>query len=635
MTTQPDHPRFIFSLRWKIILPFMFLALFIGLGATVFVNQLSGQENELRLVRQLRDSGQQATDEVVRIEERLLEIERAIADTEGVPDAVAFGDSEELRQRILSLVINLKIDVAVVLDREGTSLLASRRGSSEMPDILRGEAYYQDWPFVRRVLMLNPSLGLSEDPIGEKQSGLHSIRRNDVDEFVFFIAGPLIGEGGTILGAVLVGEYLENLVDKLSWDARADISIYDVFSGQYLSTTFESETTWDPPGLALTAELIDAARSPDGGQEPYRSISVAGQSYGEVLTPFTARQGSVELGVLGISLLGGEDPDLAYRAYREQVTIVIGIGALVLILIIFVGILISNSITRPLVDLAVASSQVAIGNLDTYVSEEGRDEVGVLARTFNRMVEGLREGAMYRDLFGGAITAQLREQMRESLSNKEALLRGHSTKATILFAELQGLTSADYDYDPMELMRTLNSYFAGVAPIITQLRGVLNKFDGETIMASFGILPRCIPPQVSALLATHAGLEILNFVKTLNNRRRSRGVPLLGIRVGISTGNVIAGRLGTKDRLHYTVVGDTVATAQNIQRIIRDPTGGSLLIGEDTYHYLECVRSQFEFGRQGRAQLHAVDREITVYEVQDHTTRLVGRSQSIPEQGGS
>lgn len=626
-TSSSDQPRVRFSLRWKITLPFMFLALVLGLVATVIVNQFLGEAEKVRFLRQLIDSGQQAADEVVRVEERLLEIERAIANTEGVPEAVALSDAEDLRERVLSLVFNTDVDVAVLLDRQGTSLLAARRSSPGAPQgdyvILRGEGYYQDWPFVQRVLGLDSQAGDNEDPIGNKQAGLHSIRLGEEEEFVLFVAGPMVNEEGTIFGAVLVGEYLDNLIDRLSEDARAEVSVYDVNTQQLMSSTFKSEETWDPPGLTLSSEIILAAQSPEGEGGPYRTIEVAMHVYGEVLTPFQVRRGSEEVGVIGISLLRGDDPDQVYREYQERTTLVIQIGAGALVLIVFTGLLISNTITQPLVDIADASAQVAIGNLDTHVKEKGRDEVGVLARTFNSMVDGLREGAVYRDLLGRAVTPEVREQLRGSLAKGGVLLEGQTAKATILFVDLRGFTSMAEEAEPEEVMRTLNEYFSGIVPIVARHGGVVNKFDGDAIMAFFGILPRRVPPQVSALQATHAALEIQDFVKRVKELRSSNWLPALEVGIGISTGEVIAGGLGTSDRLHYTVIGDTVNTAQRIQQITREAGSGNLMISEDTYNYLDKTRKQFEFGRCGRAQLRGKRQEVMVYEVTGRWTRLV------------
>lgn len=627
-TSAIDRPRVRFSLRWKITLPFMFLALMLALAATVVVNRVLGEAEEVRFLRQLADSGQQAADEVVRVEERLLEIERAIANTEGVATAVALNDSEDLRERVLSLVFNTGVDVAVVLDREGTSLLTARRSSPDAPEgdyiVIRGEGYYKDWLFVQLVLLSDIFEEEAEDPIGVKQAGLQSIVvGEDEEEAVFFVAGPLADEQGTIIGAVLVGSYLENLVGYLSADARAQVSIFAWEDNRLLNSTFDSEETWNPPGLALPQDLIDAAHSPTAEDPPYREIEVAGQIYGDVLTPLVVRHGTIELGMLSIALLKGEGTESAYAKYMENAVNIIRVGAVALVLIVLTGLVISNNITRPLVDIADASTQVAFGNLDTQVIARGGDEVGVLAQTFNSMVAGLREGAIYRDLLGRTVTPEVRDELRTAIDTGGLLLEGQTAKSSILFADLQGFTTMAETADPEDVMRTLNDYFSGVVPIITRHGGVVNKFDGDAIMAFFGILPYRVPPQVSALQATHAAMEILDYVKNVNERRSIDWLTSLEVGIGVSTGTVIAGGIGSKDRLHYTVIGDTVNTSQRIQQITRAPESGKIVISEDTYKFLANTRKQFEFGRRGRAQLRGKRREVMVYEVTGRWNRLV------------
>jgi hypothetical protein len=209
MEKERETARVRFSIRWKIILPFILLALVLGLGVVFLVNRQFGQADEVRFLRQLRDSGQQATDEVVRIEDRLLEVQRTIANTQGVPEALALLQSERLRNIILQTVVNTDTDVAVVLDREGTSLLAIRKRQPDAPigdyTTLRGEGYYQDWPFVQVILSSSQS---GAGSIPEKQAGLHSIFSNEDEYPVFFVGGPLIDEEGTVFGAVLVHQRL-------------------------------------------------------------------------------------------------------------------------------------------------------------------------------------------------------------------------------------------------------------------------------------------------------------------------------------------------------------------------------------------------------------------------------------------
>lgn len=636
MDQETDRPRVRFSLRWKIILPFIFLALVLGLGITLVVGQLFSQSEEVSFLRQLRDGGQQAADEVVRIEERLLEIERAIANTEGIPEAVALSDAEDLRSRVLQLVLSAREDVAVVLDREGTSLLAVRRSRPDAPpseyEALRGEGYYQDWPFVRQILQLDPISSSTDGNLADKQAGLHGIVLGEDEEFVFFVGGPLIDEQETVFGAVLVGRYSANMVRDLSEVAGARITLYDVDTGQVLSTVFDRSSPWNPSGLALQSNLIEAAREPEADQDPFRTIEVAQQTYGEVLTPFLVRGGSLELGIFGISLLGGEDPEMLARNIQERANTVIRFGALALILVVVTGLLISSSITRPLVDIADASTKVADGNLDTYIPERGRDELAVLARTFNRMLDGIREDTLHRDLMGRSVTPQVRDELRKTLAMGEGLFEGRKVKATILFANLRGFSGRGDDAQPSVVLQALNETFAGVVPIVSQHGGVVQKFDGQMFLAFFGILPKEIPPQISALQATHGGMEVLEYIYRLNERRVAVGKSAIDVGIGISTGIVIAGGLGGQDRMHYTVVGQAVDQAAQVQQVTLEMGASTLLVSDHTYEYLENVRSQFEFGRYGRKEQPDSSKQMMVYEITGRTTKLVDFSEWEPEE---
>lgn len=621
MQHKDDNLRVRFSLRWKITLPFMFLALMLALGAIVIVNRLSLESEQLQFLRQLLDSGQKATDEVVRIEERLLEVERAIANTEGVLSAVALGDAEELRERILGLIINSRIDVAVILERDGTSLLTSRRTDAEIPEILRGEGFYSDWDFVRQVLQLDSGSASVGDDVSDKQVGLQIIRLGEEEVPVFFVAAPLVDDSGTILGAVLTGAYLGNVVDQLSQSARTAIAFYDVQSGQVISTTFEDRLTWVPANLLLSSEMIEIARDDESDEEPYRTIEVAGKTYGEIITPFEVRQGTVELGMLGVALFGAEDPDLAYETYQRRITSIILIGGLALILVVSVGLYLSHMITRPLIDIAQASAQVAAGDLTTQVPARSADEVGMLGSAFNRMVEELREGAMYRNLLSRTMSPEMREQLKKTMQKGESFHQGQVGRGTVLFAEIRGVSFTEGDHDPSELMRTLNEYYASLSEIVHQHGGIVHRFDGSSLTAIFGILPRNLPPQVSALQATHAGFEMLAAVRAIQITADIGSEPMWDIGVALSTGMMLSGGVATEEQMHYTVIGDAMEIAETIHSVTRNTA--SIVIDRQTYRYLKSVRSQFEFGWEGQVRVEKLGKEIKVYEVSDRSSRLL------------
>ena len=611
-----NRSRVRFSLRWKITLPFMLLALVLGLGATYVLNRLLSENEETRFLRQLADGGQQAADAVVRAEADLLEVLRLVSNTEGVAASVASGNAEDLRMRVLPLVVNSDMDVVTVLDVRGTSLVTVRRSPQAAPGdyyTLRGEDFYTGWPFVLRILQ-----GVQDEGIGDKDVGLESLILDEGEVYVFFVGGPIRDSSGQVVGAVLAGRYLPGLVGSLSLDAGANVSIYDLATGQLLASSLESE---DPAQLMLTPDQISNGLSAaEQGQSPVRAIDVTGVTYEEVLTPFTAR-GETQLGVMGVSLLWAP----LERSAKDSLLTLIQVSALALALVVLVGLAISSSITRPLVEMADASAQVATGNLTTHVSDRGGDEIGMLARTFNTMVDGLREGLVYRDLLGRTVTPEVRDQLHKRLVEGEALQDGQAATATVLVAGLRGLPNLVEETNPGLAMTTLNEYFSGVVSIIGQHGGMVNTFDGDSIVAFFGILPRPVPPQVSALQATHAGMEMLEFISGLNRDRASRGQPALEMGVGVSTGPVIAGSIGSKDRLHYTLIGDTVNMAQRIQEATLEIQGSGLLISGDTHRYLAGAQRQFEFGRTGIVQLRGQTRQATVHEVQGRRTRLVER----------
>ena len=610
-------PRVRFSLLWRITLPFMLLAMILGFGATYLVNRLFSEDEGRRFERQLVNSGQQAADSVVRAEIDLLELERLIANTEGVADAAAAGSAEDLRVRVLPLVVNAGADVVAVLDERGTSLLTVRRrpeANAGDYDTLRGETYYSEWLFVQQVLA-----GLSDEVVGDKHAGMEPITLDGAERHVFFVAGPLFDSTQALKGAVLVGEYLDGLVATVEDEAGANISIYSLSSGQALSSTLEGDLSL----LNLTAEELAGVGEVGEASSPVRSVLVAQSEYWEVLTPLVVREQTVTLGEMGVSLLR---VPLQSRPGGD-LSNVLRFGVVGLVLTVLIGLLLSNSITRPLTRLVEASAKVAMGNLEAQVPERGTDEIGVLAKTFNQMVEGLREGSIYRDLLGRTVTPEVRDQLRTAFSDGSLILKGQNAEATILFADFRGYTSMAENSDPALVMKTLNDYFSGVVPIISLHGGVVNKFDGDSVMAFFGILPRYLPPRVSALQATHAGLAMLEHIHRVNRERQAAGQPSFQMGIGISTGTVIAGGLGSEDRVHYTVVGDTVNTAQRIQQITRELGGTALVISEPTYRKLGAVRNQFQFGRKGQAQLKGKQQEVMVYEVLARKTRLVGEAQ--------
>ena len=155
-------------------------------------------------------------------------------------------------------------------------------------------------------------------------------------------------------------------------------------------------------------------------------------------------------------------------------------------------------ITRPLLRLVSASAEVAQGNLEVKVDASGDDELAVLAKSFNYMVAGLQEGSIYRDLLGRTVSPEVREQLRQTFTSGNLRLEGQEAVATVLMTDIRGFTTLSEKVDPATVFQWLNEYFGQLVPIITNYGGVVNKFDGDAMLAFFGTLPRLLSPKQSA-----------------------------------------------------------------------------------------------------------------------------------------
>ncbi|MEW6178933.1 MAG: adenylate/guanylate cyclase domain-containing protein [Chloroflexota bacterium] len=571
--------------RLKITLPYLILALLFALASAYIVTQVVIESVQDRFFNQLVASGRQTTDWMVREEDRLLATLRLIANTQGVAEAVQVGDAEQLRLLTLPLAVNNNEEAIEILDTQGVTVFSARRPAGAPRGeytFTRADPFFSQQEFVQRVLRRE------QDERGDKFAAFVQAPWGNY----FYISGPILNAQGQLSGVVLVGKSADSLVREMKLDTLSDTTLYTL-TGNPVSSTFpDFQPTLD---AALAVEVINAQDQASKS----RPLNINGVNYTELLGPWEARSGE-DLGLLGVAL-----PQAflvrTSQITRLQVFLLITISIL---LVILVGIYLANLITRPLLRLVRATSQVAQGNLGVKVSVDGNDELSVLAHAFNTMIAGLQEGFIYRDLLGRTVSPEVREQLRQTFGSGNVRLEGQQAVATVLISDIRGFTTLSEQADPARVMNWLNEYFDRIVPIIVKHGGVVNKFDGDAMLAFFGILPRMLSPKKSALAACQAAVEMVAAIDELNRIREERGDPPLITGIGINTGVVIAGGLGAKDRLHYTIIGDTVNTAQRLESLTRELINGTgAVIGHATYTALEENQRQFSLEPLG---LHSV-----------------------------
>ena len=271
--------------------------------------------------------------------------------------------------------------------------------------------------------------------------------------------------------------------------------------------------------------------------------------------------------------------------------------------VIALGLFLAYQITHPLSGIVKAAIEVAKGNFEVKVPSHGNDEVMVLAHAFNHMVSGLQEGFIYRDLLGRTVSPEVREALRHSFASGNVRLEGQSSVATVLISDIRGFTALSEKQEPTDILKWLNEYFGEMVPVIASHQGVVDKFEGDSILAFFGLLPTSLSPDESAYQACRAALKMLDIAKKINHRRMNRSEPPLITGIGINTGTITAGGLGTSDRLNYTIIGDTVNTTQRIEGFTRGFGESGIIVSESTLSALRDHRTEFNFKPLGEQAL--------------------------------
>jgi adenylate cyclase len=213
------------------------------------------------------------------------------------------------------------------------------------------------------------------------------------------------------------------------------------------------------------------------------------------------------------------------------------------------------------------------------------------------MVDGLKERDKLKNTFGKYMT----QSVMEHLMSGKVHLGGESLTVTVLFSDIRSFTTISENMDAHELVALLNEYFTEMVGIIMEEDGVVDKYIGDAIMAVFGA-PVVKPDD--AKRAVRAAVRMREALKGLNEKLVARGIPALKTGIGLHTGEVVAGNIGSEKRMEYTVIGDAVNLASRLETTTKD-LGVNILISEDTYKLVKdtCkTRKMKEVTVKGRMQ---------------------------------
>ena len=269
---------------------------------------------------------------------------------------------------------------------------------------------------------------------------------------------------------------------------------------------------------------------------------------------------------------------------QRQTLVLVVAGSVLSILLLFGFV---RVLTRPLTRVVSTMRDIiSTGDLSGRVPVDYRDEIGEMSQTFNVMVGELeRLTDRIKSYAYEAVLAQKREAKVRNIfqkyvpqelidrffQNPDSMLVGENRNLSILFSDIRSFTSISEGIPPSELVESLNEYFSVMVDIIMNREGMIDKYIGDAIMAVFGAPVRHDDDVQQSVLA---GLEMTEALAEFNERQRSRSRPEFKIGVGINSGEVTVGNIGTEKKMDYTVIGDQVeahASDRRQDRVLQSP----------------------------------------------------------------
>ncbi|MGH8623443.1 MAG: adenylate/guanylate cyclase domain-containing protein, partial [Burkholderiales bacterium] len=277
--------------------------------------------------------------------------------------------------------------------------------------------------------------------------------------------------------------------------------------------------------------------------------------------------------------------DAANNAHAEEdkairlnwgITLIAGVLGLIFAAVI------TRNLVQPVRRLLSGTKAVEEGDLNIRIQASSADEIAALTESFNKMVAGLREKERIKDTFGKYVDPRI---VKGLLENRLSSTGGEKRVMTVFFSDLVGFTAMCEQLTPDGVVRFLNQYFTLMSEPIREHGGILDKFIGDAIMAYWG--PPFTDEREHAALACFAALEQMarleRFRRMLPDIMGLRkGLPAVNIRMGIATGDVTVGTIGSESAKGFTVIGDTVNLASRLEGASKE-YGTTILINEDTW----------------------------------------------------
>ncbi len=402
---------------------------------------------------------------------------------------------------------------------------------------------------------------------------------------------------GFAINDALASELEQETLTQVSFVARLP-AIQNTRPVQLLATTLVPQMRPD--------FIRENERNPDRLYPIHRSyqMSLTGREYISLTLPLSQIDNISINAVLQRSL---DEALTGYRALRWQL---LGIFLLTTLIAAWVSIGIARRITQPVLRLAYIAGKIREGHYELIGDIQRKDEFGELAQTFDDMVRGLIERDQVRSLLGKVVSPAVAQE----LLSRRIELGGEEREISILFSDIRSFTSLAEVNSPSTTLAILNTYLTEMSALVDQHAGVVDKYIGDAVMGLFGA-PIQHPNDPQHAVAS--ALAMIKAMPALNQKFVAQGWPPLEIGIGVHTGNVVAGNVGSNSRLNYTVLGDNVNLASRLESLCKQYQA-MIIVSDATMQRCPDIA----FRELDRVRVKGKQQAVGIFEAVDYQNQL-------------
>ena len=248
------------------------------------------------------------------------------------------------------------------------------------------------------------------------------------------------------------------------------------------------------------------------------------------------------------------------QTITEMVKTIIIATIIMIILAVMVSLHMGRRISKPLNTIMDASHNISNGNYQDQIAEHRNDELGKLTATLNSMANGLRVKKQVESAFSRYVSTGVAKKVMGNLEHVQ--LGGNYVEASVLFADVVGFTELSEKHPAEEVVNILNYYFSYISLACQMYQGTIDKYIGDCAMVVFGVPEQDKSHKSNAV---YCAVLIQKLVARINQIRKNNKQLAVTFRIGINSGNMLAGNIGSKERMEYTVIGETVNLAARLQ----------------------------------------------------------------------